>query len=320
MKRLFRISMFLTMALVALSCERVVFNEMTDGQQESDEDGVQVTLRVNRLEGSLSMNATAETRAVVDVADLCSRLNFVVYQDGEKVKGINQSVSDDDFGTVSLTLAKGTYQLLVLAHSGKSNPTLSDPTKIAFTNTGTYYSDTFYYYGELEVGDDEGQIHNLSLERAVSMFRLVITDEKPANIQKIRIYYTGGSGTLNAVTGFGCVDSKQYVMYDVSEMTSPIELEAYTFLHDAEGSLFINVTAYSNEGVEQERAFEAVPMKRNYITQYSGPFFTGSNPDTPVVPDNPDNPDNPGGGGGEADGQLSVKLDADWGGQSDYTF
>lgn len=47
------------------------------------------------------------------------------------------------------------------------------------------------------------------------MFRLVIKDEIPEQAKKIKFYYTGGSSTLNAKTGYGCVNSKQTEILDL---------------------------------------------------------------------------------------------------------
>lgn len=309
---------FLFWALVAVysltSCERIVVNELEQVQDEGD--GVTVTLRVSSLSSYEEQPTT--TRTATDVGDVCSRLNFVVYQGGEKVKAVNQSSSDNNFGTVNVKLETGTYELLVLAHSGKQNPTLSNPERIAFGNTDTGYSDTFYYYGTLEVGEDEGQVHDLKLTRPVSMFRLVITDPKPAKVTSIKIYYQGGSGTFNAVSGYGCVNSKQYMSFDVTEEQSPITLEAYTFLHYDEEEVTFTVLAYSSDGVEQEREFTSVPMYRNSITQYTGNFFNSGSGGTPVTPEQPDDPSQP--GSGVSEGDYSIQVETGWSGQYDFTF
>jgi len=304
----------LAAVLSLASCERIVVNDLE--QLQDDGDGVTVTLRVSSLSSYVEQPAT--TRATTDVGDVCTRLNFVVYQGGEKVKVVNQSSSDDDFGTVNVKLETGTYELLVLAHSGKQNPTLSNPEKILFDNKKTGYTDTFYYYGTLEVSEDEGQVHDLKLTRPVSMFRLVITDPKPANVTSIRVFYKGGSGTFNAVSGYGCVNSEQYMIFDVTDEQSPITLEAYTFLHYDEEEVTFSVLAYSSDGVEQEREFSNVPMYRNSITQYTGSFFTGGSSDSPITPEQPGDPTQP--GSGVSEGDYTIQVDTGWSGQHDYTF
>lgn len=308
------------LCIVALtSCEKVVMDvQQTDVLENSTAEGVTVKLHVAQLENQMTVSST---RALVDVADACERLNFVVFNNGTKVKSISQKAGDEGFGTVSMTLQTGTYQLMVLAHSGKANPTLSNPEKVQFDNTGTSYSDTFYYYGDLVVNeaDEEGQVqsHDVKLDRAVSMFRLVIYDAIPDNVSQIRIWYEGGSGALNTVTGFGCVKSTQYVMYNIAGVTSPLQLEAYTFLHAEEGDLSIIVTAYdAKSNIVKLREFSNVPMKRNQITQFSGNFFTtNSGSDDPVTPDDPVNPNNP-----DASSGFTFHVDTGWEGQTNFTY
>ena len=153
---------------------------------------------------------------LTDVSEVCTRLNFLLYQNGKKVKTVNQKESDAGFGTVDVTLDAGSYQLLVLAHSCAANPTTTSAEKIQFNNTETGYTDTFYYYGDLVVSGDKTTV-DISMKRATSKFCLVTTDTKPANIKKFQFYYEGGSGALDATTGFGCVNSKQSVFVNLDD-------------------------------------------------------------------------------------------------------
>ena len=288
--------------LLLTACEKAVMA----GTEEPEIDG-QTTVRLQVTEVE-NMEGTASTRVLTDVSEVCTRLNFLLYQNGKKVKTVNQKDSEDGFGTVDVSLEAGNYQLLVLAHSCAANPTSSSLEKIQFNNTETGYTDTFYYYGDLTVGD-EPSVANLALKRAVAMFRLVVNDAKPAEVQRLRIYYTGGSGAFNALTGYGNVKSQQYTMYEwPNDAATPMTFDAYTFLHDETGSLSLTVTAYSaNNDVVLEREFKNVSMKRNTITQFVGNFFAeGGGGDTPVIPDNP-------GGNIDPDSRgIKIQVDPEW--------
>ena len=277
------------LALLVLGCEQPTMETETDAEERTEGN---VTLKVEGFERYEGEGATREVR---DVTEVCSRLNFIVYQNDAKVKAVNQTKDSKDFGKVSLTLPTGTYQVLVLAHSCAANPSQAHAEKIGFTNKSGF-TDTFYHYGDLTV-DADGATMAMSLKRATACFRLVTTDAKPSDVKRMRLYYTGGSGTLNAVTGYGCVKSKQYIIYNVGEETGGLTLEAYTFLHDEEGQLNITVSAYdANENTLYEKELTDVPMKRNTITEYRGNLFDGSpltpSPE-PETPDNPDTPDEP---------------------------
>ena len=115
---------------------------------------------------------------------MCSRLNVAIFDaDGTKVKTVAQKEGDTGYGTVALTLAAGTYQLVAIAHNGEGSATITSTEKVTFPNNKV--TDTFYYYGDLIV-TSEVQSYDLTLTRAVAMFRLVLTDEEiPSNVAKL---------------------------------------------------------------------------------------------------------------------------------------
>lgn len=222
----------------------------------------------------LSAENTGATRAVIDLTTYCTRLNYVVYKDGKKVDSRSQLKEDGGFGEVTMTLSPGTYKLLVLAHSSRGgNPTLSDPEHIQFTNA-LGYSDTFSYYDNIEV-TSESKTHEVILTRNSSLLNFIVEDEIPENVAKIHFFYTGGSGVLNAITGYGAnVNSKQERLYNITGLTAPLSLPIYTFLQEDEGKLEVMVTAQdANGNTVKTRKFSDIPMKRNSITEYKGTFF-----------------------------------------------
>ena len=145
--------------------------------------------------------------------------------------------------------------------------------KIQFTNS-TGYTDTFLCYGEVNIGEEPVEL-NISLDRIVALCRFVVTDDIPAEVKKLQFYYTGGSGAFNAVTGMGCVNSKQTVTYDVATVSEK-QFDLYTFLHEPSDNIVLTVTALDASGNElHSRQFD-VPMQQNHITWLSGAFFDGS--------------------------------------------
>ena len=162
------------------------------------------------------------------------RLNFAVYDmAGTRIKQVNQSQGDKSFGTATFQLDAANYQLVVLTHSSNGNPTMTDPTKVQFTNA-TGYTDTFYYYQEVTIGDATQNL-SVTLHRNVSLCRFVITDDYPQNVSTLRFQYKGGSGAFNAATGFGSVNSTQTLEFSASAGKKQFDL--YTFLHDTEGTI-----------------------------------------------------------------------------------
>ena len=86
------------------------------------------------------------------------------------------------------------------------------------------------------------------------------------------------SGAFDAATGLGCVKSTQKLVFDVQEGDAETQYDLYTFLHNQEGTIKLNVTALdADENVYLEREFN-IAMERNQITTLTGAFFVGTTP------------------------------------------
>ena len=278
---------------------------------DSDDDATVHNLFISV--GGFNVMPFDVTRVSADLKAHCTRLNFVVYQNGKKVQGVNQVASQVDFGQVALAVDEGQYDVLVLAHSANGNPAVSDPEKIQFTNDDGF-TDTFFCYDKVSVSG-EGSTMEVVLDRCTAMFRLITTDNVPDNVARMRFYYTGGSGALDAKTGYGCVNSKQVTFFDISSDMhgKPLRLEAYTFPKSDSSTLKVLIQAYdSNNVILFERELSDVPIQMNRVTEYTGRFFDSSA-----------NGGESEGGGNEGEGgvpSLSIKLNTEWGGTLRGTF
>ena len=285
-KLLFAISI-----LTLTACEKPILGEDEVGDSATEAN---VILRFTQFEQE------AFTRAATDITSLCSRLNIAIFNsEGTKVKTVAQKEGDSDYGTVALSLAEGTYQLVVIAHNCEGSATITSTEKVTFPNNKV--TDTFYYYGDLVVTSEQ-QSYDLTLTRAVAMFRLVLTDENiPSAVAKFKFYYTGGSSTFSPKDGYGCVNSKQT---EIRTVASDGVYEIYTLPHTEEDVLTkLTVTALdANDNTIKERIFENVPVVRNQVTRYTGSFF-GSD-----------------GGGQTGSGSFRMTADPDWDAVNGYTF
>ena len=151
--------------------------------------------------------------------------------------------------------------------------------------------------GNVTIGEDPVEMY-LTLNRIVALCRFVITDDYPENVSQMRFYYTGGSGAFDASTGFGSVNSKQSLIFDVTNDQKQFDL--YTFPHDVKGTLSLTVTAYDNADIIiKERDFE-VPVTQNQIMWLTGPYFTGS--------------------GSSSTSAFSIDINTDWAGENRLEF
>ena len=177
--------LFIALAVLVAACEKPILGE----EDAVTRKEANVILHMTQYEQEAFGNSgnRAATRAATDITELCSRLNIAIFDDGgTKVKTVAQKEGDASFGTVALTLAAGTYQLVVIAHNGEGSATITSTEKVTFPNNKV--TDTFYYYGDLVV-TSEVQSYDLTLTRAVAMFRMVLTDDEiPSTVTKFKFY------------------------------------------------------------------------------------------------------------------------------------
>ena len=276
--------------LAFTSCEKPYV-----GLQEEPTENPNTIFRITAFE-QIAFNDPV-SRSVVDVSQICSRINLVVYDGETKVKSIAQKAADKDFGTLAMTLPAGIYTVAIVAHSTGASATVTSLEKISFDHN--VISDTFLYTGEITVGES-AQTYDVQLRRVVAMFRLNLTQPLPENVAQMKFYYTGGSSTLSALTGYGSVNSKQTVVLDVSPGQQVFEV--FTFPHAESGKLKMTITALdASQAVLYERIFEEVPVTRNKITQYKGDIFDGNKPETSAS-------------------SFAIKAETDWDEENLYTF
>ncbi len=264
-----------TLLLLSLcvSCEKIALDD--DTEKASVEGKTKLRVTVSELSQTPFDNASSlqipDSRASVPITDICGRLSIAVFKDGVKEDVVAQKKGDENYGTATFSLSEGVHTLVIIGHNGEGTATLSSPQKVTFASNQV--SDTFYACEEVTVGADEQQL-SFDLKRAVSMFRLEVTDTVPSTVKQLRFYYTGGSSTFDPSSGFGCVNSRQTVNLTVKPEMKVFEV--YTFPHSLTDVLKITVTAINSSNEELfERVFEEVPVTLNCITTYRGKFFQG---------------------------------------------
>ena len=255
----------LALALMLITaCEKGYTAEEETLQEEQKGN---VILRVKSIEMIPFENTS---RASTTIDKLCSRLQFAVFKDGEKVKNISQQQSDANFGETTITLAEGEYQLVVIGHSCTGTATITDLEKITFPSNKDY--------GTFTVGSSS-QTVELELKRAVAMLRFSLNKPLANNVKQLKFYYTGGSSTFSAITGYGSVNSKQTEIRDVSENQNTFEI--YTFPHAQTGQIKVTITALDGNGTEiTETVMENIPVEVNKISRYEGVLFEGAETST----------------------------------------
>lgn len=257
--------LLLSCILLFSSCEKVDLSEFLG---EKNEEGFPVVFNME-----VFSQTDFDTRSAKKISEISEVINFAVFQNGNKIKTINQKRDEANFGTITVNLPEGDYEIVAVAHNGTGNATLTDPCKITFYNNKV--TDTFAMERTITV--ESAKEVDVQMKRVVAMFRLQLDQQIPAEVAQLKFYYTGGSSTLDAVTGYGCVNSRQTEIRDVKSHEPGQVFEVYTFPHDDTGVLNMTITALDAQGNDyQVRTLPEVDVTVNKITTYYGTFFLDS--------------------------------------------
>ena len=282
---------FLVLMLVATltSCEKFALEDL--GDNSTHDANANVTIHVQKLQNTPIAYSTKAGDSK-KLEDVCSRVSFVVFDGEEKLVAKNQTAEDSGFGTCHFSLDEGEYRLVVIAHNGAGNCSVSAPEKVKFYNNKM--TDTFYYYGRLSV-TEEGAKADINMQRAVAAFQLHITDKTlPKDVKSIKFYYTGGSSTLDATTGYGCVNSRQTETFNFTETGR--DFIVYTFPHEEEKNINMTVSILDPDAkVTKTYQKTDLKMKCNSISKASISL------------------EKDGFDGDEDDGDIGFTVDDEWG-------
>lgn len=252
------------MLLTGVSCEKMILGN-------ADEEA-NVVVTISSIEQT---PFKAMTRATL--SDVCTRVNFIIFdKEGVRVDQKNQEVGDEDFGQGRFTLPLGDYRLVIVAHSSNGNPTVNKRTaskneSVSFSNT-IGFTDTFFASRNLTVGEEAVTLE-IDLTRIVAMIRFINEDPLPVNADSVRFYYEGGSGSLDALSGWGNVNSKQSTWVGKSHFGAPYEI--YTIPWRDKESLDVTVSTFQDTDLLTSTDIHDIPIRRNSITTCRGAIFNG---------------------------------------------
>ena len=287
-----RNSLVLVLLAVAVAdCEKII----TEDADVAVDDG-DVVLRFQHNSGDV-------TRAG-NMAAYCSKLNVQLFDtDGQKVFATvkTQTSQDDDFGTMSLKLPAGTYTVVAVGHSCVKSATIKSPQAVQFTaSDGEKLTDTFCHCSQITVSDETAD-HTLPMYRVCAMVQFIMEDEAvPTDFAYFKMEYTGGSANFNPTTSEGITKSSQSENRPRNSLNIH---QCYTFPYLSESCLLkMTCSATDSDGnIIRQRVFTDVPVTRNRITTYRGPFF--------------------GDGDGEfTQSDFSFVIHADWDGEDEYEY
>ena len=146
----------------------------------------------------------------------------------------------------------------------------------------------------------------------MAQFKVHITDSViPTNARSIRFYYLGGSSTLDATSGYGCVNSRQTEVFKLAK--GQRDYSVYTFPHEDSQGLNMKISILDADGKTiRELDKDNIEVKCNYITKANISIAESSG-------------DTPGGGDGEdeddkGDGGFNIQFNPEWEGEITVEF
>ena len=278
-------------AFLCAACEKYVAEEGTQSESKVIDGNLVVKAEcvVTRA------GETEENQESLPLKDRFTRMTMVLYQDDVRVDYVNQVNTDPGFGTMSVDLDPGTYQLVVLAHSGQRSPTTTNCHKISFSAPLT---DVFSYYGDVVIGKEASKI-TVQLTRAVAKIQLNITDEIPEGVSFFNYIYKGASVSFDPATQLGVTSStRRNVEIEKAEGVKTFEL--YTFVSSDNQTVDWDFAGYSESNeVIGSKKFSDIPVSLRKVTKIDSPVFDG------VI---------------EGPTDITFTFDDTWEGVVDYTF
>lgn len=258
-------SLLLMLVATLTSCEKFALDDSGTNSHDANANVIiHASVAKNNSTGTRSEEEDEEIEGK-PLEDYCSRLSIAIFDGEEKVKTMNLTAEKDGYDDIGINLDAGKYRMVAIGHNGSGNCTISSPEKVKFYKNKM--TDTFFYYGTFNVIDGEDTDDYILLNRAVAQFKVHITDATiPAEAHSIKFYYTGGSSTLDAVTGYGCVQSRQTESFKLQE--GKRDYSVYTFPREENKGLKMTINILDADAQSiKEYSKEGVPVKRNNITQ-----------------------------------------------------
>lgn len=278
------------LTLTVCSCEKANLGPSGGDPETGVTDGYTVSLNVAQIERQPIGAGTGAT--AVALGDVCTRVSYIVLNgNGQVYTTKHQAAGSHPIGSLTLTLPAGSYRVVTVAHSGAGNLSVEGNDKIKFKDNKV--TDTYWGTADMTVsGPTDCALH---LQRVTARLCVDIAEAMPAQVSRMEFFYTGGSSTLGATTGYGVVNSRQTEVRTVSaDMAGrATRFELYTLPHNDTGQLKLTIKALDAQGGTVAQAeYADLPISRNATTTKSVSLFGTTPPE----------------GGDEAD--LSLSLSA----------
>ena len=206
-------------------------------------------------------------------------LDYLVGLDGLELSQdpIHQVSTDEDFGTPTLNLSVGSHHVYFIASRG-SGATLSTENH---TITFARVLDTFYKDYEINVTATSNGSRSVTLDRIVTKLTTIIADAIPEGAATFNLTPEAWHYGIDYTTGLPIsATASRTITINIpsSEIGVTNEhLSIFGFSTEDEWTTNVTLNCKKADGtILGSAVLSNVPLKRNRITEYTGPLFSSN--------------------------------------------
>lgn len=238
-----------------------------------------VTVNVENFR--ITIDTFSDTKSAVDPASYTyvSALDLAFYNGDTQVFKATQIKGDNTyttFGQFSCSLPIGTYTLVAIGRANFEGDefSLTSPTSASYSSERP--RETFCYTQTVTITNTSPLNLSITLNRIVSAFKIVSTDNRPAEITKVRTTYHKGSKSFSPTSGLGLDDEGfSQINNPSTAVGAPIGVTSYVFLTSDEETMDVTIEALNdNNVVLYSKTLQNVTFKRNRMTRGQGTVFS----------------------------------------------
>lgn len=182
------------------------------------------------------------------------------------------------FGEFDLTLPMGSYTMVVLGYVlyDDDELTLTSPTQAEYTVGSP--RETFAATQEVNITSTSAVELSATLNRIVAQLKVISTDNRTANVEKVRMTFAAGGKRFSPTSGLATVNtgsvSTVSTSVAVGERSGSI---GYVFLATDEQTIDVTIETLDSDGnTIYTKTVNNVPFKRNRRTKLTGAMYTNS--------------------------------------------
>lgn len=258
--------------LLSASCN----NDITDNNIK---EAAPVMVHVNDF--SISQEDISETRASISDSNI-KVITLAFYNGSTEVYKTTQLKDNTSnyttFGDFSLSLPMGSYTMVVLGYVlyDDDELTLTSPTQAEYTVNAP--RETFAATQEVNITSTSAVNLSATLNRIVAQLKVISSDNRTANISKVRMTFSKGGKRFSPTTGLATVDtgfsSTVGIGSDVGAKSGSI---GYVFLADEQQTMDVTIETLDAQGnAVYSTVVKDVPFQRNRVTKLTGAIYSNS--------------------------------------------